>query len=126
MKFLADACCDALLRALGYDVVFVAEQSPGVSDDDVLLLSVQGERILLTEDRDFYELIFRDGRPGYGMVLVRIPAGQRIRKADRIATLVNDHGGRLTGAMTTLTLAQIRIRPLPNHERENAGENRGA
>lgn len=126
MKFLADACCDALivrtLRALGYDVLFIAEQSPGVPDDDVLLLSVNSERILLTEDRDFCELVFRDGKPGYGVVLVRIPAEQRLRKADRITTLVKEHRERLPGAMTTLTLAQIRIRPLPGHETEATGE----
>ncbi len=122
MKFLADACCDALivrtLRALGHEVAFVAEFAPSTADEDVLAQAFEEQRILITEGRDFCRLVFRDVRPAYGVVLVRIPARHRIRKADRITTLVNDYAARLPGAMTTLTLPSIRIRPLPSEKEQ--------
>lgn len=94
IRFLADACCDALiirtLRALAYDVVFVAEVDPDKSDQAVLSQGLAEQRVILTEDHDFSGLVFRDLLPTYGVVLVRIPPAQRIERADRVAALVTD------------------------------------
>ncbi|MEJ5312194.1 MAG: DUF5615 family PIN-like protein [Anaerolineae bacterium] len=117
IRFLADACCDALvvrtLRALAYDVAFVAETEPDKSDEAILGQSLEEQRVILTEDRDFCTLVFRDRRPAYGIVLMRIPPTERPRRADRITTLVAEYPSRLPGSMTTLSLTNIRIRPLP-------------
>lgn len=117
MQFLADECCDALvvrtLRDLGHKVVYVAELTPGLTDVDVLVQSVSEERILLTEDRDFGELIFREQRKAYGVILLRIPPEERQQKADRITMLMQHYQSELRGSMTIVTLNTIRIRPLP-------------
>ena len=47
------------LREDGHTVSYVAEMDPGISDDDVLSLANEKEAVLLTADRDFGELIFR-------------------------------------------------------------------
>jgi len=77
MRFLADESCDALivrtLRAQSHDVAYVAEESPGAEDEDVLTRALHGQRVILTEDRDFCALVFRDALPAYGIVLIRIP-----------------------------------------------------
>lgn len=116
MRFLADESCDALivrtLRASGHDVLYIAEVQPGLTDQDVLARSVAESRVVLTEDRDFCALVFRDVRPVYGIVLVRIPPAQRLSKRDRIIALLEAHGDRLSGAMTTLTVRGMRIRTL--------------
>ena len=116
MRFLADESCDGIvvkkLRELGYDVSYIAEIASGIEDDEILQKALDEERLLLTEDRDFCELVFRDEHPTYGIVLIRIPAKERLRKEDRIETLVNDYSQELTGAMTTLTIANIRVRHL--------------
>lgn len=120
MRFLADECCDVLivhiLRDLGYDVTYVAELMPGLTDDDVLARSVSEERILLTEDHDFGELVFREQKTAYGVVLFRIPPEERQKKADRTASLVQHHEGKLPGALAVVTLNTIRIRPLPKSD----------
>jgi len=46
------------------------------------------ERILLAEDRDFGELIFRERKSAYGVILLRIPPAERSKKSQRITTLV--------------------------------------
>jgi predicted nuclease of predicted toxin-antitoxin system len=54
-------------------VTYVAELAPGLADTDVLAQSVSEERVLLTEDRDLGELVFRGQETAYGIVLLRIP-----------------------------------------------------
>jgi predicted nuclease of predicted toxin-antitoxin system len=117
MLFLADECCDALvvrtLRELGHDVTYVAELAPGLTDTDVLAQSVSEERILLTEDRDFGELVFKRQAMAHGIVLLRILPEDRQQKPTRITALVEDHQDELQGSIVIVTLNTIRIRPLP-------------
>jgi len=116
MRFLADECCDALvtrtLRNAGYDVLSVLETMPGTSDDVVLNRAFEEVRVVLTEDRDFCELVFRDRKRTRGIVLIRISDSQRQEKAVRILALIADHPDMLQDAMTTLTVNSIRIRSL--------------
>ena len=66
MKFLADECVDRQivdrLRHDGYTVLCVAEMEPGISDPEVLNMVNQEEAILLTADKDFGELVFRQDK----------------------------------------------------------------
>jgi hypothetical protein len=61
MKFIADENISRLvierLRTAGFDVVAVRDLAPGISDRDVLKTATAEERIVLTEDRDFGELV---------------------------------------------------------------------
>jgi hypothetical protein len=67
LKFLADECCDvglvSSLRKEEHDVQYVLEIQRGGSDDVVLRQAYQEERILLTEDKDFGELVFGLAKP---------------------------------------------------------------
>ena len=49
------------LRNAGCEIFSVAEECPGISDEEVTVLCSDGKRILLTFDKDFGELIFRRG-----------------------------------------------------------------
>lgn len=114
--FLIDEGCDAIivrtLRKLGYDVTFVAEVSPGKPDVDILAWGNRERRVIVTEDRDFCELVFRDKEQTFGIVLIRISDENRLMKAVQITELVNNHADQLPGAMTTVLLNRIKIRPL--------------
>jgi predicted nuclease of predicted toxin-antitoxin system len=80
MRFLADECIDAAivgrLRAAGHDVRYVAESDAAADDDAVLRLAVDEARILLTEDKDFGEIVLRS-LPATGVILLRIGSGNR-------------------------------------------------
>ena len=47
-----------LLKERGYDIKSVAIESFGITDKEVLNLSIEEERIIVTFDRDYGELIF--------------------------------------------------------------------
>jgi len=66
-----------VLRDRGGDILYVAELEPGITDEKVLNLSVTERRPILSEDRDFGELVFRLKHKAAGVVLLRLPAGDR-------------------------------------------------
>ena len=77
MRFLIDESADARLAShltqLGHDVTLIArDHRPGLSDRDVLSIAHQEERVLITDDRDFGELVFRERRPHAGVIYFRL------------------------------------------------------
>jgi len=117
LRFLADECCDfAAVRALrteGFDVLSVAEASAGADDERVIAMALQERRILLTEDKDFGQLVFAAGRKSLGVVLLRFPASARSAVGARMLELVRKHADRLTGSFVVLQPERVRISALP-------------
>lgn len=77
MKFLVDASSDARLvlhlRDRGHDVTRVGWDYPrSLADVEVLAIARREERILITDDRDFGELVFRLCRPHAGILYFRL------------------------------------------------------
>ena len=76
MRFLVDesagSAIAAVLGSLGHDVLVVAEIMPQAEDAAILARAVQELRIVVTNDKDFGELIFRSGQPHAGVVLLRL------------------------------------------------------
>lgn len=116
MKFLADECCDAgLVRAIrddGHEVLYALESLRGASDDELLRRAVAEERLLLTEDKDFGELVYRLRRPAHGIILLRFDVVDRASKITRLRELVTQKADRLVGSFIVLEVDKIRLRPL--------------
>src|SRR6476620_10843948 len=65
--------CVASLRQSGHDVLWVRETEPGSSDTTVLATAQAQERLLITFDKDFGELVYRRGAgASEGVVLFRL------------------------------------------------------
>lgn len=116
MKIAADECCDALLvaglRQDGHDVWYAKESAAGQDDATILKLASQSERILLTEDKDFGELVVRLGLPAYGIVLLRLNPADSPAKLLRLRAVITSHVSRLEGSFVVVDTAQTRFRPL--------------
>jgi hypothetical protein len=81
-------------------------------DDEILSGAVTRDRVLITSDKDFGELVFRDGKSAVGVVLIRFDiVGNELadETAKRIVAL--DDGGR--GVFAVLERATVRVRPMP-------------
>ena len=77
MRLLADENIEALavakLRAVGNDVIWAKESSPSLADPSLLQQATQEQRTLITHDKDYGDLIVRDGTPApFGVILFRI------------------------------------------------------
>lgn len=75
-KIVADESVDfrivAELRKLEIEVLAIAEVSPSIKDEEVLTLAVNIDALLITEDKDFGELVFRLKLPHKGILLIRM------------------------------------------------------
>jgi predicted nuclease of predicted toxin-antitoxin system len=113
MRFLADESCDftvvRALRAAGHDVVAVAELSPQAEDETVMDMAVRQERILLTEDKDFGQLVYASGRASGGVLFLRFPATARPGLAGAVVQLVRSRGDRLVGRFVVVQPGRVRI-----------------
>jgi predicted nuclease of predicted toxin-antitoxin system len=73
-RFLADESCGIpivrALREASHDVIAIAEDSPGVSDDRVIETAVREGRILITEGTDFGELVYAHAYESGGVILL--------------------------------------------------------
>ena len=114
MNFIADENIDRQiverLRYDGHDVKSVAEMDPGISDDKVLRLASRESALLLTADRDFGELVFRQQRIMAGVILVRLAGLSPVSKANVISVAINQHISELLNAFVVITPGRIRIR----------------
>ncbi len=103
MRFLADECCDAglvaALRQDGHDVVYALEAMRGATDEMVLARAFSEDRIVLTEDKDFGELVYALGRPACGIVLLRFDVSDRALKTPRVRYLLDHYAERLVGSL---------------------------
>jgi predicted nuclease of predicted toxin-antitoxin system len=84
-----------------------------MSDTDVLKLAETQTRILVTEDQDFGELIFRQQLSVRGVVLLELDRLSTEVKADRVAQVVNAHGHKLLNNLCVIEPTRFRVRPLP-------------
>ena len=73
MRFLVDECTGSLvaqkLRELHHDVFSVYDETPGLDDESIIEKAYRGNYILITNDKDFGELVFRMRKPHKGVVL---------------------------------------------------------
>jgi len=115
MKFVADENIDlpiiARLQNDGHEVYAVIEKSAGISDDNVLNQANQQGVVLLTGDKDFGELVYRDKRYTCGIVLIRLAGLSNNEKVQIVANVINEHASELENAFTVISHHNLRIRP---------------
>ena len=114
MNFVADESMDqqivARLREEGHTVWYIVENGPGAPDEDVLELAKHEGAILLTADKDFGEMVFRQRRVTEGVIFIRLAGQSQERKAEIVASAVKRHGEELLRAFSVITPGGIRIR----------------
>ncbi len=114
MKLLADENVDKpvveRLRKDGHIVLYVAEIAPSISDDEVMQRANQEKALLLTADKDFGDLVFRQSRIIYGVVLIRLSGLPSQRKAEMVAKAVKEHAEELYQNFTVISHGAVRIR----------------
>lgn len=113
MRFLVDECAGpgvaAWLRAQGHDVFSIYEEARGADDDEVIRRAHAEDRILITNDRDFGEKIYREGRPHRGVVFMRLEDERAANKIAVLERLLENHAGRLADRFVVVTETRVRF-----------------
>jgi predicted nuclease of predicted toxin-antitoxin system len=90
----------------------LGETRPGAPDTDVLEAAQVEGCILITEDRDFSELIIRQRLSVRGMILLELDRLSNVAEADAVAEVISAHADKLFGNLVVIEPARIRVRPL--------------
>lgn len=98
------------LRGAGWDTAYVAEANAGITDDAVLQWAVGEHRILITEDKDFGEIVFRMKRAIPGVLMLRMPEGPWQQRWERLQVVLEQHVGKLEGRFTVIQTQNVRFR----------------
>lgn len=114
MKFPADENFEPQfverLRDEGHEVLFLDEYEAGFSDERILDFAVEQNAVLITNDKDFGELIFRHGFESRGVIFLRLydlPLSDRIRIA---MEAIRKHEAVLETSFTVISEDNVRIR----------------
>jgi predicted nuclease of predicted toxin-antitoxin system len=115
MNFLADESVDnpiiERLRHDGHDVLAVLEMEPSIPDEIVLERANQQGALLLTADKDFGEIVFRQRRITAGVVLIRLAGLSPGTKATIVSDVISEHSSELLHVFTVISPGMVRIRP---------------
>jgi predicted nuclease of predicted toxin-antitoxin system len=115
MRFLLDQSSDARLvlhlQAHGHDATRIGRDHPGgLSDAQVLAIAHAERRILITDDRDFGELVFRLRQSHAGVIFLRLGAyadlPTRVERLDHVLTHYADE----MGEFLVVSRRNIRVR----------------
>lgn len=113
MRFLVDECTGPAvarwLRNESHDVYSIFDDSRGMGDDDVLAKANAENRILITNDKDFGEMVHRDHKPHRGIVLLRLQDERAAAKIEALGKLIDGYAEQLPDAFCVVTEKLIRI-----------------
>jgi predicted nuclease of predicted toxin-antitoxin system len=113
VRLLADENFDAFviqtLRDSGHDVRAIRETDGGAPDDLVIEIARNERRALLTEDKDFGELVYGRAQPSPGVFLVRrFTKSSRTTKSDAVVMAVQEIGEDIVGGFVVVEPGRIR------------------
>jgi predicted nuclease of predicted toxin-antitoxin system len=87
--------------------------SAGAEDGWVIERALSEQRVLLTEDKDFGQLVFASRRPAAGIVFIRFPANARAGLSGEVRAFVQNNEAAIAGSFATLQPGRARISRLP-------------
>jgi predicted nuclease of predicted toxin-antitoxin system len=119
MRFLADESCDfsvvRALRSADHDVVAIAEVSPREEDPSIMDRALNESRIVITEDKDFGQLVYAKLQRTGGVIFIRFPASARRSLPGTVAELVRRRGESLIGNFTVVQPGRARTGRKPRN-----------
>lgn len=114
MKFLLDACAASrslhrLLTDLEHDVVTASGELAYATDEALLAMARESGRVIVTEDKDFGELVFVRRRPH--PCVIRFLGMTTDEKVSAMRELLQRHADAMSqGAIIVVSRSRIRLR----------------
>ena len=113
MRFLVDESTGPVvarwLGDQGHDVFSIFDQARGATDDEVIHRAYVEDRILITNDKDFGEKVYRERRPHRGIVSLRLEDERTASKIAVLQRLLEGYRDRLPGHFVVVNETRIRF-----------------
>ncbi len=113
MCFLVDECAGPAvakwLRGDGHEVFSVFDEAKGIADEVILRKALDENWILITIDKDFGEMIFREQREHRGIIFLRLNNERTVNKIEVLRKLLANYQGKLSDQFVTVTETRVRF-----------------
>jgi predicted nuclease of predicted toxin-antitoxin system len=113
MRFLVDECTGpavaAWLLSQGHEVFSVYEASRGMDDEVVIEKAFRENWILITNDKDFGDMVIRERKPHHGVIMMRLDDERSKSKIEILKSLLDNHTDRLTDQFVVVTEKKVRF-----------------
>ncbi|MBI3353478.1 MAG: DUF5615 family PIN-like protein [Nitrospirae bacterium] len=113
VRFIADVNVEKViidyLLENGHDVKWIPDYDCEISDEELLKLANAEKRILITNDKDFGELIFLQKRVAAGIILLRVKGQKAQDKVILIKKLLQNYSDKLLNHYIVITKKKIRF-----------------
>jgi predicted nuclease of predicted toxin-antitoxin system len=101
-----------LIRNEGFEYISIREQFQGITDLEVIEIVKKQEGILVTEDKDFGELVFAYGIKSISILFLRYDQPQYDQIKDHFIEIINRYKDGNTIGFVTITKNKIRMRSI--------------
>jgi predicted nuclease of predicted toxin-antitoxin system len=113
VRFLVDECTGPTvarwLRGQGYEVFSVYEQARGMDDEDIIVKAFDENWILITNDKDFGEKVYREHRSHRGIVFLRLKDERANNKIETVRRLLEVYADRLSDCFVVVSETRVRF-----------------
>lgn len=97
------------MKSQGHEVFCVFTQWRSADDDAILSKAYSENWILVTNDKDFGEKIYREGRPHHGVILLRLDDERSPIQIQALQSLLENYSDRLADQYIVLTESRVRF-----------------
>ena len=113
MRFLVDECTGPTvarwLRNQGHEVFSVYEEARGMDDNDIIQKAFAENWMLVTNDKDFGEKVYRERHPHRGVIILRLRDERAVSKIDALRRLLEFYADELSNRFIVVTDTQVRF-----------------
>ena len=113
MRFLVDESTGPSvvewLEAQGHEVFSVYDSARGMNDDEIVRKAFEDNWILITNDKDFGEQVYREQKPHHGIILLRLDDERAASKIGVLKRLLKSHADRLPNQFAVVTEKSVRF-----------------
>ncbi|MDP2681528.1 MAG: DUF5615 family PIN-like protein [Deltaproteobacteria bacterium] len=114
LKFLVDVGVgkkvEKYLAETGYDVKCVRNINPRAGDSDILHLAVKENRMVITMDKDFGELVYNSGKLHSGVLILRLEDANGDKKVETVKKILSEYSDKLYGKFCVFQGERLRIK----------------
>ncbi len=97
------------VRGVCQEVFSVYEEARGMDDDDIIHKAFAENWILITNDKDFGEKVYREQRSHRGIILLRLENERATNKIETLRRLMEMYSEQLFDHFIVVTETQIRF-----------------
>lgn len=114
LKFLADVNIEKdlvdFLKENQFDTLWIPDYNRRLNDNDLLELANKDNRILITNDTDFGEIVFFQKKISAGVILIRVKGQEVDKKLHALEKLLKNHSEKIQNSFIVISERRIRIR----------------